>query len=161
MKKIAALLLCVFLLLACCVTVCATGELTEKEPEETVSVTTTVPDGLALKVMATNVQICIDGIAAESFTITRQDTPTLELTPAEDFYIKAVYLNGEDVTGRVKDGRLTLDPVFEVLELVVLRKRPSRRFALALVLCLSMVVPGLVPALPDSRTAAGKPQWRK
>jgi hypothetical protein len=120
MKKIAALLLCVFLLIACRVTVCATGELTEEEPEETVNVTTTVPDGLALKVMATNVQICIDGIAAESFTITRQDTPTLELIPAEDFYIKAVYINGEDVTGRVKDGRLTLDPVFEDLELVVL-----------------------------------------
>ena len=120
MKKIAALLLCVFLLLACSMTVCATGELTEKEPEETVNVTTTVPDGLALKVMATNVQICIDGIAAESFTITRQDTPTLELIPAEDFYIQAVYINGEDVTGRVKDGRLTLDPVFEDLELVVL-----------------------------------------
>ena len=120
MKKIAALLLCVFLLLACSTTVYATGELTEKEPEETVNVTTTVPDGLALKVMATNVQICINGIAAESFTITRQDTPTLELTPAEDFYIQAVYLNGEDVTGRVKDGRLTLDPVFEDLELVVL-----------------------------------------
>lgn len=120
MKKIAALLLCVFLLLACCVTVCATGELTEKEPEETVNVTTTVPDGLALKVMAANVQICIDGIASESFTITRQDTPTLELIPAEDFYIQAVYINGEDVTGRVKDGCLTLDPVFEDLELVVL-----------------------------------------
>ena len=120
MKKITALLLCVFLLLACCVTVCATGELTEKEPEETVNVTTSVPDGLALKVMAANVQICIDGIAAESFTITRQDTPTLELIPAEDFYIQAVYINGEDVTGRVKDGRLTLDPVFEDLELVVL-----------------------------------------
>ena len=120
MKKIAALLLCVFLLLACCMTVFATGKLTEKAPEETVDVTTTVPDGLALKVMATNVQICIDGKVAESFTITRQDTPTLELTPAEDFYIEAVYLNGEDVTGRVKDGRLTLDPVFEDLELVVL-----------------------------------------
>ena len=120
MKKIAALLLCVFLLLACCVTVCATGELTEKEPEETVNVTTTVPDGLALKVMAANVQICIDGIASESFTITRQDTPTLELIPAEDFYIQAVYINGEDVTRRVKDGCLTLDPVFEDLELVVL-----------------------------------------
>ena len=101
MKKIAALLLCVFLLLACSMTVYATGDLTEKEPEETVSVTTTVPDGLALKVMATNVQICIDGITAESFTITRQDTPTLELTPEEDFYIQAVYINGEDVTGRV------------------------------------------------------------
>ena len=120
MKKIAALLLCVFLLLACSMTVCATGELTEKEPEETVNVTTTVPDGLALKVMATNVQICIDGIASESFTITRQDTPTLELIPAEDFYIQAVYINGADVTGRVKDGCLTLDPVFEDLELVVL-----------------------------------------
>lgn len=120
MKKIAALLVCVFLLLACCVTVCATGELTEKVPEETVNVTTTVPDGLALKVMAANVRICIDGITAESFTITRQDTPTLELIPAEDFYIQAVYINGEDVTGRVKDGCLTLDPVFEDLELVVL-----------------------------------------
>ena len=120
MKKIAALLLCVFLLLACCMTAGATGELTEKEPEETVNVTTTVPDGLALKVMAANVQIRIDGIASESFTITRQDTPTLELIPAEDFYIQAVYINGEDVTGRVKDGCLTLDPVFEDLELVVL-----------------------------------------
>ena len=120
MKKIAALLLCVFLLLACCGTVCAAGELTEKEPEETVNVTTTVPDGLALKVMAANVQICIDGVASKSFTITRQDTPTLELIPAEDFCIQAVYINGEDVTGRVKDGRLTLDPVFEDLELVVL-----------------------------------------
>ena len=101
-------------------TVYATGELTEKEPEETVNVTTTVPDGLALKVMAANVQICIDAITSESFIITRQDTPTLELIPAEDFYIQAVYINGEDVTGRVKDGRLTLDPVFEDLELVVL-----------------------------------------
>ena len=83
MKKLTALLLCAFFLLACCVTVQATGELTQTNPTESVSVTTTVPDGLALKIMATNVQICIDGVPAESFTISRQDTPTLELIPAE------------------------------------------------------------------------------
>ena len=120
MKKIAALLLCVFLLFASCLTVYASGSLTESNPEETVSVSTTVPDGLKLKVMAVNVQISIDGVSADHFTITRQDTPTLELTPAEDFYIQKVYINGEDVTGRLKDGRLTLDPVSQDLDLVVL-----------------------------------------
>ena len=120
MKKLTALLLCVFFLFACCVTAQAAGELTQTNPTESVSVTTTVPDGLVVRIRTVNAQVSLDGVVAESFTVSRQATPTLTITPAEDFEIHKVFLSGEDVTDRLEDGALTLDAVYEDMDLVVL-----------------------------------------
>ncbi|MBR1392917.1 MAG: hypothetical protein IJ561_03675 [Ruminococcus sp.] len=116
MKKIAALLLCISLLTAPCLT--AYAEANSAPGEATIG--TVVPDSHKVKVKVTgNVDFSLNGETGDEFTVPRLSEPKLKVTPKPGERITSVTLDGEDITDKLKDGTYTLPPVYEDTEAVI------------------------------------------
>lgn len=110
MKKITALLLCFVLLCTGIQTVFA--EEAGADQTNTV-ISTRVPDTHKITVIADHAEVFYEGVSGEEFTVGRLSEPRLLIRAETGKVIKSVVLNGEDVTEQLRDGYLTLAPVYE------------------------------------------------
>ena len=110
MKKITALLLCFVLLCTGIQTVFA--EEAKADQTNTV-ISTRVPDTHKITVIADHAEVFYEGVSGEEFTVGRLSEPRLLIRAETGKVIKSVVLNGEDVTEQLRDGYLTLAPVYE------------------------------------------------
>lgn len=108
MKKVAAFLMCLCLLSVLSMTAFAQG----------VTVSVEVPDP-TLTVVAEKATVTIDGVSKDEYTLERQSTPKIKIVADKNRTIVSVKLNGVDVTKNLSNGYLTLEPVYEDMELVV------------------------------------------
>lgn len=76
--------------------------------QESTTVTTQVPEGHLVEISADGGRIVCDGdICGESVRIERHKEQTYWILPPQGKRLKALYYNGEDVTGQVRDGVFT------------------------------------------------------
>lgn len=108
MKKVAAILMCLCLLSVLSMPAFAQG----------VTVSVEVPDPV-LTVVAEKATVSINGVVREEYTLERQSTPKIKIEPDKNRGIVSVKINDVDVTKQLISGYLTLDPVYEDMELVV------------------------------------------
>ena len=111
MKKIAALLLCLSMLSAGALT--AYAEEPDTAPGEA-TIGTEVPDSHKITITVTgNADVTVNGKEGTEFDVERLSQPELEIKAREGEKITKVLLGGEDITDKLIDGKLTLDPIYE------------------------------------------------
>ena len=94
------------------------------ESQSTIS--TTVPDSHNIRVEREHANVVFEeeesrdeeGIS-DNFTVDRFSEPKIQITPEKGWKIKRILLNDQDVTEQLKDGVLTLSPVYEDQQLVI------------------------------------------
>lgn len=119
MKKVASLLLCFLLLSLCSVTAFAADTASGNEPSKDVLICVTVPNDHTITVVADGAAVSVDGKSGDSFTVDRQATPKLLIKANNGRAVKSVMLGDVDVTDKLRDGYLALDPVYMDLTLTV------------------------------------------
>ena len=122
MKKIASMLLCFLLLFLCSVTAFAAESVDEGAPSKDVVISVTVPDGQKITVIADGATVSLDGAFGTEFTVNRQSTPKILIKANTGKVIECVKLGDVDVTDKLQDGYLTLEPVYMNLTLTVTTK---------------------------------------
>lgn len=111
MKKIAVFLLCLSMLSAGALT--AYAEEPDTAPGEA-TIGTEVPDSHNIIITVTgNADVTVNGKEGTEFDVERLSQPELEIKAREGEKITKVLLNGEDITDKLVDGKLTLDPIYE------------------------------------------------
>ena len=126
MRKITAVLLCVFLLTMLSVTAFAAEPQTSSGQAV---ITTTVPDTHKVVIYVTgNVTVTLDGEPGEKHIVGRLSQPVLEIKAKDRKIITRVLLNGDDITDMVKDGEYVLPPVYqdELLDIYVETKKAEQ-----------------------------------
>jgi len=120
MKKLAAFMLCVFLLSAFSITAFADSGGIEPYDKQAV-ISTTVPSEhwITFKVTG-NVEFLLNGEKGDRFRVPRHSEPTLELLPNEGENITSITVNGEDFADKFVDNKYTFPPITEDKELIVL-----------------------------------------
>lgn len=118
MRKIASLLLCFLLLSLCSVTAFA-ATVNEAEPSKDVVISVTVPNDQSIIVIADGAAVSLEGVTGDKFTVDRQATPKLLIKADTGRVIKSVLLDGVDVTDKLQDGYLQLDPVYKDVTVTV------------------------------------------
>ena len=113
MKKIAALLLCLSMLSATAVTAYAEeAEPTIAPGEATIG--TEVPESHKITITVTgNADVTVGGKEGTEFEVERLSEPVLKIKAKDGEKIIKVLLGGEDITDKLVDGKLTLDPIYE------------------------------------------------
>ena len=119
MKKIAVFMLCLTMLSASALNVCA-----EDEPDITpvgeATIATEVPASHKITVNVTgNADVTLNGKSGTTFTVERLSEPVLVITAKDGEKIKKVTINGVDVTDQLVDGEYKLSPVYEDMTLDV------------------------------------------
>ena len=113
MKKIAVFLLCLSMLSASAVTAYAEENDANTAPGEA-TIGTEVPDSHEIIITVKgNVDLTLNGKSGTEFEVERLSEPTLEIKAKDGEKITKVTLNGEDITDKLVDGKLTLDPIYE------------------------------------------------
>ena len=117
MKRLAAVLLCVSLLLFCSMTAFA------EEPAaktDNAVITATVPQYHTITVTVdSNVEVRVNDEKGSTFNVERLSEPTIEIKIPDGVELAKAVLNGEDITDKISNGTYTLPPVYEDLHLVV------------------------------------------
>ena len=109
MEKIAVFLLCPSMLSADDEPNTAPGE---------ANIGTVVPDSHRLTVNVTgNADVTVDGKEGTEFEVERLSQPVIEIKAKDGEKLTKVIVNGEDITDKLKDGKLTLDPIYEDMTL--------------------------------------------
>lgn len=108
MKKVAAFLMCL----------CLVSVLSMTAFAQSINISAEVPDPV-LTVVAEKVTVSINGVSKDEYTLERQSTPTIKIVADTNRSIVSVKINGVDVTKNLSNGYLTLDAVYEDMELVV------------------------------------------
>ena len=112
MKKLAAMLLCLSMLSAGALTAYAEEEPNTDPGEATIG--TVVPDSHKITITVTgNADVTVGGKEGTEFDVERLSQPELEIKAREGEKITKVLLGGEDITDKLIDGKLTLDPIYE------------------------------------------------
>ncbi len=112
MKKIAVFLLCLSMLSASALTAYAEEEPNIAPGEATIG--TVVPDSHKITITVTgNADVTVNGKEGTEFDVERLSQPELEIKAREGEKITKVLLGGEDITDKLVDGKLTLDPIYE------------------------------------------------
>lgn len=112
MKKIAVFLLCLSMLSASAVVASAEEEPNIAPGEATIG--TEVPDSHKITVTVTgNADVTLDGKSGTEFEVERLSEPVIEIKAKDGEKITKVTLNGEDITDKLVDGKLTLDQIYE------------------------------------------------
>lgn len=119
MRKITSLLLCFLLLSLCSVTAFAADSVNEAEPSKDVVISVTVPNDQSIIVISDGAAVSLDGVTGDKFTVDRQATPKLLIKADTGRVIKSVLLDGVDVTDKLQDGYLQLDPVYKDVTVTV------------------------------------------
>ncbi len=116
MKKLAVFLLCLSMLSAAAVTASADDEPNTAPGEATIG--TVVPDSHRLTVNVTgNADVTVDGKEGTEFEVERLSQPVIEIKAKDGEKLTKVLVNGEDITDKLEDGMLTLDPIYEDMTL--------------------------------------------
>lgn len=126
MRKMTAVLLCVFLLTMLSVTAFAAAPQTFSG--QTV-ITTAVPYNHKVVIHITgNANVILDGEPGEEHIVDRMSQPVLDIIPNDGQKVTKVLLNGEDITDMVKDGKYVLPPVYqdELLDIQVETKKTEQ-----------------------------------
>lgn len=111
MKKIAVFLLCLSMLSASALT--AYAEEPNTAPGEA-TIGTVVPDSHKITIKVTgNANVTVGGKEGSEFEVERLSEPVIEIKAKDGEKITKVTLNGEDITDKLVDGKLTLDPIYE------------------------------------------------
>ena len=111
MRKMTAVLLCVFLLTMLSVTAFAAAPQTFSG--QTV-ITTTVPYNHKVVIHITgNANVTLDGEPGEEHIVDRMSQPVLDIIPNDGEKVTKVLLNGVDITDQVNDGEYVLLPVYQ------------------------------------------------
>lgn len=108
MKKIAAMLLCLCLIVAFPLTAFA-----KNTDGGDTHISTVVPGFHKITVNADGAEAFINGTASKEFTVERLSEPTVVFKPESGKRISGVLLNGEDITDKITDDSYTLEPVYE------------------------------------------------
>ena len=104
------------MLSAAAVTASADDEPNTAPGEATIG--TVVPDSHRLTVNVTgNADVTVDGKEGTEFEIERLSQPVIEIKAKDGEKLTKVLVNGEDITDKLKDGKLTLDPIYEDMTL--------------------------------------------
>lgn len=112
MKKLAAMLLCLSMLSAGALTAYAEEEPNTALGEATIG--TVVPDSHNITITVTgNANVTVNGKEGSEFDVERLSEPVIKITAKDGEKITKVLLNGEDITDKLVDGKLTLDPIYE------------------------------------------------
>lgn len=112
MKKLAAMLLCLSMLSAGALTAYAEEELDISPGEATIG--TEVPDSHNITITVTgNADVTVNGKEGSEFEVERLSEPVIKIKAKDGEKITKVLLNGEDITDKLVDGKLTLDPIYE------------------------------------------------
>ena len=112
MKKLAAMLLCLSMLSAGALTAYAEEEPDTATGEATIG--TVVPDSHKITITVTgNADVTVNGKEGSEFDVERLSEPVIKITAKDGEKITKVLLNGEDITDKLVDGKLTLDPIYE------------------------------------------------
>ena len=112
MKKTAVFLLCLLMLGAGSMT--AFAEDAPNDAPRQVAVETEVPATHNVTVKLTGEgSYTLGGKSGSTIAIDRLSEPTLDITPAENYALKTVKIDGKDVTSEVKDGKITLEAVYK------------------------------------------------
>lgn len=111
MKKLAAMLLCLSMLSAGALT--AYAEEPNIAPGEA-TIGTEVPDSHNITITVTgNADVTVNGKEGSEFEVERLSEPVIKIKAKDGEKITKVLLNGEDITDKLVDGKLTLDPIYE------------------------------------------------
>lgn len=116
MKKITTLLLSMLLL----------GSMSMTALARETNITTTVPDSHRIEVKADGAEVFCDGQSGSRFTAERLSEPRLLIRAVSGRQITQVLLNGEDITGQIRGGYYTLEPVYEDKTLTVVTKEEPK-----------------------------------
>jgi hypothetical protein len=112
MKKLAAMLLCLSMLSAGALTAYAEEEPNTAPGEATIG--TVVPDSHKITITVTgNADVTVNGKEGSEFEVERLSEPVIKIKAKDGEKITKVLLNGEDITDKLVDGKLTLDPIYE------------------------------------------------
>lgn len=111
MKKIAAVLMCLCLIVVFSVTAYAS--------QSNTNISTVVPDTHIITVVSDGAGVFFDGVSGSSFTVDRLSEPTFIIRADSGKTVSQILLNGEDVTSSAKGGYYTLTPVYEDKTLTV------------------------------------------
>ena len=113
MKKTAVFLLCLLMLGAGSLTAFADEE-PNITPGQQATIETEVPSTHNVTVKLTGEgSYTLGGKSGTTIAVDRLSEPTLDITPAENYALKTVKIDGKDVTSEVKDGKITLEPVYK------------------------------------------------
>ena len=111
MKKIAVLLLCLSMLSAGALT--AYAQEPDIAPGEA-TIGTEVPDSHKITITLTgNADVTVNDKEGTEFDVERLSQPVIEIKAKEGEKLTKVLLNGEDITDKLVEGKLTLDPIYE------------------------------------------------
>ena len=112
MKKLAAMLLCLSMLSAGALTAYAEEEPNIALGEATIG--TVVPDSHNITITVTgSADVTVNGKEGTEFDVERLSEPVIKIKAKDGEKITKVLLNGEDITDKLVDGKLTLDPIYE------------------------------------------------
>lgn len=117
MKNLTALLLCFVLLCTTGISIFAAGS-GDNETE----IKVTVPETHTVTVTAEGAYVYYEGEKGESFSVPRLSSPKLQIKAKSGRAVETVTLDGVDVTDKLKNGYLTLDPIYEDKAIVVTTK---------------------------------------
>lgn len=121
MRKVTAILFILLLLLA--LPTPANAATLSQPGEESVTITTTVPDKHLLTVDVTNAKVIFGGAAVKTVYLERHSTPELTLLPDPGYEIAQVILDGVDVTDQVNAGFLRLPKICADMSLTVTTRK--------------------------------------
>ena len=103
-----------------CLSMLSAGALTayaEEEPNIALgeaTIGTEVPDSHNITITVTgNANVTVNGKEGSEFEVERLSEPVIEIKAKDGEKITKVTLNGEDITDKLVDGKLTLDPIYE------------------------------------------------
>ena len=75
---------------------------------------TEVPDSHKITITVTgNADVTVNSKEGSEFEVERLSEPVIEIKAKDGEKITKVLLNGEDITDKLVDGKLTLDPIYE------------------------------------------------
>ena len=112
MKKLAAMLLCLSMLSAGALTAYAEEEPNTDPGEATIG--TVVPDSHKITITVTgSADVTVNGKEGSEFEVERLSEPIIKIKAKDGEKITKVLLNGEDITDKLVDGKLTLEPMHE------------------------------------------------
>ena len=116
MKKIAVFLLCLSMLSASALTAYADVEPNTAPGEATIGTVVPGSHKITIKVKG-NAHVTVGGKEGSEVEVERLSEPVIEIKPKEGEKITSVTLNGEDITDKLVDGKLKLDPIYEDTDL--------------------------------------------
>lgn len=127
MKKVTAAIFTLCLLLSFAMP-CFAAQIGGDQPTGDVEITVQVPDTHTLTVSMKNGSVSYDGNEGSTLEVPRLAEFALDVRLDNDYTIKRIALDGTDVTGSYKDGKLTLSGIYAPAALEVVTEKIGGTF---------------------------------